>query len=124
MPETGLNHVGSTPAVRGSPDLRTMRRTPTCPTSRWSRYDKKRVYVRPSYGTEVGHVDLVTGAVVATVDACADELAAVAVSTFGVPAALSTDLITSTCRVSITTLAETRYRNRYVQESCGLMGTR
>ncbi|MCB0995945.1 MAG: NERD domain-containing protein [Acidimicrobiales bacterium] len=44
----------------------------------WSRYGKKRLYVKTSDGTEVGHIDLVTGAIVATADGFADQLAAIA----------------------------------------------
>lgn len=55
----------------------------------WSRYGKKRLYVKTSDGTEVGHVDLLTGAIVATVDGFADELAAVAREHVDVPGALS-----------------------------------
>ena len=57
----------------------------------WSRYGKKRLYVKTSDGTEVGYVDLVTGAIVATVDGFADELAAVAREHVDVPGALSPD---------------------------------
>jgi len=55
----------------------------------WSRYGRKRLYVKTSDGTEVGHVDLVSGAVVATVDGFADELAAVAREHVDVPGASS-----------------------------------
>lgn len=55
----------------------------------WSRYGKKRLYVKTADGREIGHVDLLTGAVVATVDGFADELAAIAREHLGVPAASS-----------------------------------
>lgn len=52
----------------------------------WSRYGKKRLYVKTADGTEVGHIDLVTGAIVETADGFADELAAIALAHSGVPA--------------------------------------
>jgi len=44
----------------------------------WSRYGKKRLYVKTADGAEVGHIDLITGAIVSTADGFADELAAIA----------------------------------------------
>lgn len=46
----------------------------------WSRYGKRRLYVKTADGTNVGHIDLVTGAIVATADGFADQLAAIVVS--------------------------------------------
>lgn len=53
----------------------------------WSRYGKKRLYVKTADGTEVGHIDLVTGAIVATADGFADELAAIARARLDLPVA-------------------------------------
>jgi hypothetical protein len=44
----------------------------------WSRYGKKRLYVKTADGRDIGHIDLQTGAVVATVDGFTAELAAIA----------------------------------------------
>lgn len=52
----------------------------------WSRYGKKRLYVKTSDGMEVGHIDLVTGAIVAAADGFADQLAAIAIAHTGAPA--------------------------------------
>ena len=51
----------------------------------WSRYGKKRLYVKTADGTEVGHIDLVTGAIVATADGFDDELAAIARARLDLP---------------------------------------
>lgn len=53
----------------------------------WSRYGKKRLYVKTADGTEVGHIDLVTGAIVATADGFAAELAAIARARLDLPVA-------------------------------------
>lgn len=52
----------------------------------WSRYGKKRLYVKTADGTEVGDIDLVTGAIVSTADGFVDELAAIAREHLGNPA--------------------------------------
>lgn len=44
----------------------------------WSKYGKKRLYVKTANGTDMGFVDLTTGAVTATVDGYAEELALIA----------------------------------------------
>jgi hypothetical protein len=44
----------------------------------WSKYGKKRLYVKTANGTDMGFVDLTTGAVTATVDGYAEELAFIA----------------------------------------------
>lgn len=44
----------------------------------WSKYGKKRLYVKTVDGTDVGHIDLVTGVVAPAADGFADELAAIA----------------------------------------------
>ena len=52
----------------------------------WSKYGKKRLYVKTADGMDVGHIDLVTGAIVATADGFADQLAAIAIAHTGTPA--------------------------------------
>jgi len=54
----------------------------------WSKNGKKRLYVKTADGTAIGHVDLITGAIVATVDGFADELAAVAREHLAAPSAV------------------------------------
>lgn len=52
----------------------------------WSRYGKRRLYVKTADGMDVGHIDLVTGAIVASADGFADQLAAIASAHTGAPA--------------------------------------